>query len=243
MRRKPALCAFGVVIAWSGALASPATTQAAGHTNMVVTWNEIALSTFATANVPPPAANRLGAIVQAAVFDAVNGIDQRYTAIHVQSSGPADASAPAAAAGAAHEALATLFPGQKPSLDAALATSIAALADEEDAQSVAADGDVGPRGRLPRVRAPHQPAADRTPSGIDEHLDRRRDDRGVRREERVQLMAPGDRDRSGRYGRQPRHESRSDMAATSDDALLPGISLCALRRKQRCSGRAGVVLR
>src|SRR5437667_143307 len=227
MRRKPALCAFGVVIAWSGALASPAATQAAGHTNMVVSWNEIALSTFATANVPPPAANRLGAIVQAAVFDAVNGIDQRYTPIHVEASGPEDASAPAAAAGAAHEALATLFPAQKPSLDAALATSIAWLADEADAQS---DADVGPRGRRSRVTAPHQPAADRTPSGIDEHLDRRRDHRGVRREERVQLLAPGDRDRSGRYGRQPRHESRSNMAATSHDALLPGISLCALRR-------------
>jgi len=143
MRRKPALCAFGVVIAWSGALASPAATQAAGHTNMVVSWNEIALSTFATANVPPPAANRLGAIVQAAVFDAVNGFGQRYTPIHVEASGPEDGSAAAAAAAAAHEALATLFPAQKTSLDAALATSIAGLADEEDAQSVAAGVDWG----------------------------------------------------------------------------------------------------
>ena len=84
-------------MALSGALVSPPAAQAAGHTNMVVSWNEIALSTFATANVPPPAANRLGAIVQAAVFDAVNGIDQRYTSIHVQSPGPADGSAAAAA--------------------------------------------------------------------------------------------------------------------------------------------------
>jgi len=39
--------------------------------------------------VPPPAAIRLGAIVQASVFDAVNGIDPQYTAIHVAPAGPA----------------------------------------------------------------------------------------------------------------------------------------------------------
>src|SRR5437660_11290111 len=124
MRRKPALCAFGVVIAWSGALASPAATQAAGHTNMVVSWNEIALSTFATANVPPPAANRLGAIVQAAVFDAVNGFGQRYTPIHIDASAPEDGSAAAAAAAAAHAAPTHLFPAQKPALDEGLDPSI-----------------------------------------------------------------------------------------------------------------------
>lgn len=108
---------------------SSTTTQAAPPTNVVVTWNLAALSAFATANVPPPAANRLGAIVQSAVFDAVNGIEQRYTSIHVQPAAPADASPEAAAAGAAHEVLVKLFPAQAPSLDAELSASLHDPAD------------------------------------------------------------------------------------------------------------------
>lgn len=105
--------------------------------NMVVDWNQTMNAVFATAKVPPPAANRLGAIVQAAVFDAVNGIDGKYEPIHVAPAAPADASPQAAAAAAAHEALVTLFAAQKPSLDAAFATSLQAIADDEDAGALA----------------------------------------------------------------------------------------------------------
>src|SRR5262245_35005770 len=83
--------------------------------DMVVDWNQTMLAAFANANVPPPAANRLGGIVQAAVFDAVNGIERRYAPIHVQPAAPDDASPKAAVASTAHEALVTLFAAQKPS--------------------------------------------------------------------------------------------------------------------------------
>lgn len=91
------------------------------------------MATFASAVVPPPAAIRLGAIVQASVFDAVNGIDPQYTAVHVAPAGPADASRQAAAVAAAHTALASLFPLQKTALDAQFASSIAAMRDGDGA--------------------------------------------------------------------------------------------------------------
>jgi hypothetical protein len=111
---------------------------AAQPANVVIAWNQTMLATFQTAAVPPPAANRLGAIVQSAVFDAVNGIENRYTPIHVQPGAPDEADPHAAVAGAAYETLVKLFPSQQPALDAALASSVGSLQDEGDAGSVAA---------------------------------------------------------------------------------------------------------
>jgi membrane-associated phospholipid phosphatase len=111
---------------------------AAQPNNVVIAWNQTMLTTFTTAAVPPPAANRLGAIVQSAVFDAVNGIENRYTPIHVQPGAPDEADPHAAVAGAAYETLVKLFPAQKAALDAALASSMGAPQDDGDAGSVAA---------------------------------------------------------------------------------------------------------
>ena len=118
----------------SSAAANPV--QAAPD-NLVVDWNHTMLATFAVAKVPAPAANRLGAVVQAAVFDAVNGIERRYTPIHVLPAASGDASPRAAAASAAHEALVTLFPAQRSSLDAAFAMSLQSIGDEEDESAIA----------------------------------------------------------------------------------------------------------
>ena len=131
---------LGAAIALLGALGSNSGTfMAAGpeHPNVVIEWNQTMLDTFATAGVPPPPGNRLGGIVQSAVFDAVNGIELRYSAIHVQPAAPADASPQAAAVNAAYTVLVGLFPGQKASLDIALAASIAELQDDEDGASMA----------------------------------------------------------------------------------------------------------
>lgn len=118
----------------SGGAASPV--QAAPD-NIVVDWNHTMLAAFATANVAPPAANRLGAVIQSAVFDAVNGIERRFTPIHVPPAAPEDASPQAAAASAAHEALVKLFPSQSSSLDAAFASSLQSIGDEEDGSPIA----------------------------------------------------------------------------------------------------------
>jgi membrane-associated phospholipid phosphatase len=110
----------------------------ASHPNVVIAWNQTMLSTFQTAALPPPVANRLGAIVQAAVFDAVNGIENRYTPIHVQPGAPDEADPHAAVAGAAYETLVDLFPSQATALNAALRASLGDQADEGDAASIAA---------------------------------------------------------------------------------------------------------
>lgn len=104
----------------AGAGGNVVTAQAA-RTNVVIDWNVTMLATLATAKVPGAPATRLGAIVQASVFDALNGIDRRYIPIHVAPAAPEDASRQAAVASAAYTSLVSLFPDQKPAPDAARA--------------------------------------------------------------------------------------------------------------------------
>ncbi len=50
----------------------------------IADWNHIMLeATLTPPATPAPVSTRSTAIVQAAVFDAVNGIDPQYTPIHV----------------------------------------------------------------------------------------------------------------------------------------------------------------
>jgi hypothetical protein len=99
------------------ALATPALARA----NTVTDWNRTMIAALETAKTPPPPANRAAAIVQAAVYDAANGIHPRFTPYRVAAAAPPGASRAAAAAGAAHEALSALFPDQKATFDAQLA--------------------------------------------------------------------------------------------------------------------------
>src|SRR4029077_14885854 len=105
---------------------------------MAIAWNQTMLNSFATANVAPPAANLLAGVISAATFDAVNGIERRYTAIHVKPAGDPEASPEAAAATATYTALLAAFPTQKTALDAAPASSMATLEDDDaSAESIA----------------------------------------------------------------------------------------------------------
>jgi hypothetical protein len=54
---------------------------------VVTQWNQAMIAGLEAAAVPPPPATRAGAIVQASVFDAVNGIDCRYAYYHVPPAG------------------------------------------------------------------------------------------------------------------------------------------------------------
>jgi hypothetical protein len=105
---------------------------------MVLAWNGNFQQALVVAKTPPPAANRMGAIVQSAVFDAVNGIEKHFTPIHVAAIGPDDASPQAAAASAARDVLVSLFPGQTATFDAELQASIQSLGDDEDGSELAA---------------------------------------------------------------------------------------------------------
>jgi hypothetical protein len=98
----------------------------------VLEWNQIFIDTLIATNTANSSSQRLGAIVHTAVFDAHNGIEQRYTPIFVQGTAPAGASRRAAVVAAAYRALVGLFPSQQPVLDARYAASLAALANDCD---------------------------------------------------------------------------------------------------------------
>jgi hypothetical protein len=86
----------------------------------VLDWNAIAAETISTASPPRP--GPVGfldmAVVQAAVYDAVQAIDGKFKPYHVQIPG-ASGSPEAAAAKAAHDVLANIIPAQGASLDTA----------------------------------------------------------------------------------------------------------------------------
>lgn len=97
----------------------------------VTDWNLIMLTTLRLAGVVGAPATRPAATVQAAVYDAVNGIEKRYTAIHVQPAAAPGASRRAAAVQAAYSSLVQLFPAQKANLDPLYAASMADIASSE----------------------------------------------------------------------------------------------------------------
>ena len=94
----------------------------------VTEWNRNMLAALFKSGLSPLVATRAGAIVSAAVYDAVNGIERRYQPIHVAANAPRGASQRAAAVQAAYASLVHLFPAQKPDLDAQLAVSLSAIA-------------------------------------------------------------------------------------------------------------------
>lgn len=97
----------------------------------VVEWNNNAqIAIIGTAGQGPTVAYLHFAMVQGAVYDAVNAIVGGYEP-YLGSPSMADPgdSAPAAVAQAAHDVLAALFPLQAATLDAKLATSLAAIPD------------------------------------------------------------------------------------------------------------------
>ena len=56
--------------------------------DVVTDWNRIMAQTVLAAKTSPLVTTRVVAIVQAAVFDAINGIERRYTPIHVEPGAP-----------------------------------------------------------------------------------------------------------------------------------------------------------
>lgn len=125
--------AFVCVLAIQGYSAS------VSRADEVLDWTAIAVRAML---VPPVAGGlqpRALAIVHVSIFDAVNGIERRYTPIHVEPNAPRGASRRAAAVQAAYTALTLLFPAQTPKLDVDLATSLAGIAGDhgvEQSQSI-----------------------------------------------------------------------------------------------------------
>ena len=96
----------------------------------ITDWNQHMLRAGTVGGTSPLVMSRVAAIVQASVFDAVNGIDRKYAPVHVPPAGPAGASRRAAAVEAAYTALVALYPTQKSTFDARLAVSLTAIASD-----------------------------------------------------------------------------------------------------------------
>ena len=100
----------------------------AAHAGDVVTeWNQKAGAAVVEAKVYPFAGGRAMSMVHAAMFDAINSIEGRYSAYKVKVSAPAGSSAEAAGVAAAHAVLVKIFPEQKASFDAAYEASLAQI--------------------------------------------------------------------------------------------------------------------
>ena len=103
----------------------------AAQADDVTEWNQHMLRAGLVDATPAVVMTRVSAIVQASVFDAVNGIDRRYTPINKDlPAAPAGASRRAAVVQAAYTALLSLYPKQKSIFDARLAVSLAAIASD-----------------------------------------------------------------------------------------------------------------
>ena len=107
--------------------------------DQVLEWNQIFIDTLIATTTANSSSQRLGAIVHTAIFDAYNGIEQRYTPIFVSSAAPRGASRRAAVIAAAYTALVGIFPALstptptplRVALDARYAASLAALSDDD----------------------------------------------------------------------------------------------------------------
>jgi hypothetical protein len=97
----------------------------------VIQWNANAQAAIiGTAGQGPTVAYLHFAMVQGAVYDAVNAIEGGYQPyLGAPEMADPDDSVPAAVATAAHDVLVALFPGQVATLDGQLATSLSAIPD------------------------------------------------------------------------------------------------------------------
>ena len=93
----------------------------------VTDWHEHMLAALRTGGVSPIVSTRDAALVSAAVFDAVNGIERRYEHIYVPPAAPRGASKRAAAVQAAYVILLARLPAQADDLNAKRDASLAAI--------------------------------------------------------------------------------------------------------------------
>ncbi len=112
----------------------PPVVAPAGSNTVVLEWNRLLTDAQGAGNIY---SFRQYAMLHVAMFDAVNGITRRYQPyrIDITNAGPS-ASSEAAAAQAARDVLAALYPAAVATFDAALATRLAALPQDTVAQGV-----------------------------------------------------------------------------------------------------------
>lgn len=119
-----------VVIIVIGLSASPALAADGG---LVRNWNDLAFAAVRANNASDAQAARLYGMVNAAIYDAVNGtakVGMPRTAAIVTPPAPQPGDPGSAAAQAAHDVLTALYPSPAASYDAQLVADLGAVADE-----------------------------------------------------------------------------------------------------------------
>ena len=119
-------------------LATSSLPVSAATPDPVLEWIGVMNTTVLTAGTAPNVTSRVGALVSASVFDAVNGIEPRFRPLLVRPDAPHRASQSAAAIQAAYVMLLHLYPTQSGSLTPRLNASLAALALTENAEAITA---------------------------------------------------------------------------------------------------------
>jgi hypothetical protein len=106
--------------------------------NVILRWNRILLETVRTPGQQPPTIMpvRSYAMMHAAMFDAVNSIDETYTPYLTDVPGMNNASLEAAAAKAARDVLAALYPDRRAIFDLELALSIRGVEENRARQGM-----------------------------------------------------------------------------------------------------------
>ena len=101
-------------------------TAISSQPNPVIVWNQATLNAIQTDGTNPLMASRALAMVQAAVYDAVNNVEGT-PAYYIKITSPADSSVDAAVDAAAHDVLGYLYPAQQETFDSLLASELALL--------------------------------------------------------------------------------------------------------------------
>ena len=125
-----AAAALLMTLATGTATAAATPAAAAGDPTVISDWNAIAVTTLVgdTTKQGTETILYMG-LVQAAVYDAVVGVEGRYSPYRFHAHAPHGTSAQAAAVAAAHKVLVTYVPSAQATLDAAYAASLAQLPD------------------------------------------------------------------------------------------------------------------
>jgi hypothetical protein len=95
--------------------------------DVVLQWNEVVLQAIRAKRTPAPQAARYLAMVHAAMYDAVNAVENTHTSYHFSKRAGPGTSPDAAAIIAAHRMLVELYPDQVERFDEALDEAMAAI--------------------------------------------------------------------------------------------------------------------
>jgi hypothetical protein len=148
-----AVLGIGLVTPGMSFASSTRPAATAGDPAVISGWNEFAVTTLAGDMTTQPVEDILYmAFVQAAVYNAVVGVEGRYEPYRFHAHAPRGASAQAAAVAAAHQVLVTYVPSAQAALDDRYAASLAQIPDGTAKTQGIAFG-TGAAGSLIRLRA------------------------------------------------------------------------------------------